>query len=164
MTKDQALQIEYKDNNYYVNLYAREDGIPKLVKVYGPFSEEEAIYFKTLDNLKRKKYKKRLLINNLKNKPCMDCNKVKSLKEMTFDHIKGNKKFDIADGCRKSWNQLQLEIDKCQVVCKICHNIREFMRGIARLTSVNDLAELLYRMENYCIINICEDDVKNVTN
>lgn len=162
MTKDEALQIEFKDNHYYVNIYVRKNGKPELIQIYGPFTENEAIFFKTLNNKRRKKFKKRLVINNIKNKPCADCKEIKDLKEMTFDHVKGNKKFDIANGVRKSWNQLYSEIDKCELVCKRCHNIREFMRGILRLTHVGDLAELLFRTNNFDIIGICEEDVENV--
>jgi len=149
MTKDQALQIVFNGEHYYVNSYIKKEGTFKLIQIYGPFSKKQADRFKTMTKYQRKKFKKRLLIDSIKNMPCKDCGEFKSLDKMTFDHIKGEKQFDIANGCRKSWQRLLTEIEKCELVCRCCHNVREYLRGVFhQLVDVEDLAELLFRI-NY---------------
>lgn len=148
MTKDQALQIVEKNSQYFIQSFVLEDGNLKLSQIYGPFNAHDAERIKSMNSGQREKYKKRQLIEETKNKACMDCRTVKNLNEMTFDHIKGEKHFNIANGCRKSWTQLHNEIEKCEIVCRSCHNVREYLRGvIPRLTNVEDLAELLFRFE-----------------
>lgn len=55
---------------------------------------------------------------------CKDCGLHTPPEALTFDHVRGEKKFDIGP----SWNQgraaIEAEIAKCEVVCANCHNIR----------------------------------------
>jgi len=141
--KDKVLKIIKKDQQYYVKTI----NASKSALLSGPFTYEEAVYFKGMDHTKRKRYKKRLHIIEEKNRVCKDCGLQKDQNLMTFDHIENNKSFDLADGPRKSWVRLKEEIEKCEVVCRSCHNIREFLRDSSkRLTAVEDLAELLLRV------------------
>jgi len=68
----------------------------------------------------------RKLIDNAKNKPCTDCGVKFSIVCMQFDHIKGEKKFRLAEATAKlkSLEVIQKEIDKCEIVCANCHSIR----------------------------------------
>jgi hypothetical protein len=139
-TKNSSLRIVKKNKEYYVESFLKKNRI----SISGPFSHEEAVRFKEMSHVKRKRYKKRRLIQKLKNKPCKDCKYQKDSNRMTFDHVKGKKKFDIADAPKKSWDALRNEVKKCEVVCRSCHNVREYLRGrVKRLTSVIDLASLL---------------------
>lgn len=147
MTKDEAFKIIFDGKDYYVNSYSKENNESRLTQIYGPFTKIEAGNFKTMDHDRRKRYKKRLLINSIKNMPCVDCGKVKNLTEMTFDHVRGKKSFNIANGCKKSWDELLRELKICDLVCRSCHNVREYLRGIFNsLVEVEDLAELLFRV------------------
>src|SRR5271170_7938017 len=144
MTKDQAVRIIEKDTQYFIQCFIPKDGELKLTQVYGPLSALDAERIKSMNSCKLRRFKKSQFIKEIKRKACIDCGIFKN--EMTFDHIKGTKKFDIATGPSKTWTQLCNEISKCEIVCRTCHNVREYFRGvIPRLVSVGDLAELLFR-------------------
>jgi len=148
MTKDQALQIVEKDSQYFVQSFSLKDGEVKLKQVYGPFNAEEAIKVKAMTTAQREKYKKRQVITDVKSQPCLDCGQLKQISEMTFDHIRGEKIFNIANGSKKSWNQLLKEIEKCEIVCRSCHNVREYLRGVMHsLVDAEDLATLLLQID-----------------
>ena len=64
-----------------------------------------------------------------KDKPCFDCNQKFPLVCIDFDHVEGEKEFNISS----SYDQVPLvklleEIAKCQVVCANCHRIRTAQR------------------------------------
>ena len=69
------------------------------------------------------------LIIELKSKPCMDCKKKYPYYVMDFDH-RTNKKFNISYmvNSRYSIENIQAEIDKCDLVCANCHRIRTQFR------------------------------------
>jgi 5-methylcytosine-specific restriction endonuclease McrA len=143
VNKDSVLKIIKKDQQYYV----KSINASKSSSLSGPFTRDEAVAFKKMDHTKRKRYKKKLYIAEIKNRNCEDCGLQKEPYLMTFDHVK-DKSFDLADGSKKSWVDLKQEIDKCEIVCRSCHNVREFLRGKLRLTAVEDLAKLLMRVSN----------------
>lgn len=67
--------------------------------------------------------------NRLKNVPCFDCGYKYPRCVMEFDHTRGVKKYNItgmAGGYKRE--TIQKEIDKCDVVCANCHNIRTHRR------------------------------------
>lgn len=72
----------------------------------------------------------KLLIQLAKDRPCMDCGIQKAPPVMTFDHRdRSTKKFKIANAAnKKSPTAIMREIEKCDVVCRPCHNNREFLR------------------------------------
>ena len=57
---------------------------------------------------------------------CIDCGYKVHHSALEFDHIKGNKKINVANA--KSIKQAKEEISKCEVVCSNCHRIRTFER------------------------------------
>lgn len=75
------------------------------------------------DNLRKiiKKY--------LEKHPCVDCG-FKDTRALEFDHIRGIKKFNIADapGRMTSVTTLYEEINKCEVRCSNCHKILTAIR------------------------------------
>ena len=69
------------------------------------------------------------IILSSKNRPCVDCGHSYPHYAMDFDHVRGEKKFEVGlrgRGC--SLEALQEEIDKCDVVCSNCHRVRTFTR------------------------------------
>ena len=68
----------------------------------------------------------------LKAHPCVDCGNT-DLRVLEFDHVRGEKKFNISDAARKdTWTSLldlQNEIVKCDVRCANCHRIVTVERG-----------------------------------
>lgn len=63
---------------------------------------------------------------------CQDCGN-NDARVLEFDHRPDEKKdFNIAravSGSTRSWNLIQKEINKCDVVCSNCHRIRTMVRG-----------------------------------
>lgn len=80
----------------------------------------------------REKQMKEYVIG-LKNNPCLDC-EVEYPNEpwlMEFDHRTGSDKVgDIAKIVKSgSWKKLYAEIDKCDLLCVVCHRRRTAIRG-----------------------------------
>jgi len=71
------------------------------------------------------------LVQQLKDKPCMDCgNKFPSC-AMQFDHRPGvSKSFDISQRGTRSTKAILEEIAKCDLVCACCHAVRTENRRI----------------------------------
>jgi hypothetical protein len=63
--------------------------------------------------------------------PCADCSKTYPWYVMDYDHVRGEKKFNLSIAGSKmfSLEKIDAEIDKCDVVCSNCHRIRTFERG-----------------------------------
>lgn len=61
-------------------------------------------------------------------RPCYDCGNFFRPECMDFDHVSGEKLFDLAAGASHSWDSVRLEIDKCDLVCACCHRIRTQQR------------------------------------
>jgi hypothetical protein len=80
---------------------------------------------------KRHADKKRDLMRALKDKPCSDCGVSYPSHVMDFDHVRGEKTFNISRALRVSKEKLLEEIEKCEVVCANCHRIRTYERRTA---------------------------------
>ncbi len=77
----------------------------------------------------RRRQIRRDILARAKDRPCYDC-KVRYPKcAMDFDHVEGQKRFDISMGIGKAIHILIAEIEKCEVVCANCHRIREWRRS-----------------------------------
>lgn len=110
-------------------------------------SKEEAQHYISLTKPQRRRYRKRKLILEAKNRPCLDCGVQAAVADMSFDHIRGKKSFNIGDGPRFGWKVLVEELRKCEVVCRPCHTVREYRRGLVnRLTTTADLSALLFQV------------------
>jgi len=67
------------------------------------------------------------IINESKNKPCMDCGKSYPYYVMDFDHRNPDEKlFDLGNYTKFGIKQIKEEIAKCDVVCANCHRIRTY--------------------------------------
>lgn len=64
---------------------------------------------------------------------CADCSNYYPPVCMDFDHVRGKKLFDISSYSGKcgsmSWERIQQEIDKCELVCANCHRLRTERRS-----------------------------------
>lgn len=68
-------------------------------------------------------------IDSLKANPCGDCLGVFSTAAMDFDHVRGDKVESISNMYWWPWDDVLLELAKCDVVCAACHRLRtEFRR------------------------------------
>jgi hypothetical protein len=66
------------------------------------------------------------VVARAKDNVCTDCRIKYHPHAMEFDHVRGEKKFDISK-CH-SRKDLDEELAKCELVCANCHRIRTFSR------------------------------------
>ena len=87
------------------------------------------------DNKKALLKKKRERINaqreyirKAKDRPCRDCGRKYPHYVMDFDHVRGKKKFNLnrLSKMAASWDTIDAEIEKCEVVCSNCHRERTY--------------------------------------
>lgn len=68
-------------------------------------------------------------LDELKSLPCADCGGTFPPYVMDFDHLdEAMKRFNVSTGKRYSWEEMLLEIAKCELVCANCHRIRTHNR------------------------------------
>ena len=67
---------------------------------------------------------RKVWLDSLKDVPCIDCGGRFPPECMDFDHVRGEKSFNVGHGADRSQIQLAAEIAKCEVVCANCHRIR----------------------------------------
>lgn len=64
-------------------------------------------------------------------KGCIDCGYKFHHAALQFDHVKGEKQMNVCHA--KSISSAQMEIEKCEIVCANCHQIRTFNRLINKI-------------------------------
>lgn len=86
---------------------------------------------KKAEKARRRKAHLRRIIAVVKDTPCADCGKRYETEKMTFDHLPQYKKEgEINYFVRlKSRRRLFIEMAKCDIVCRPCHDAREINRG-----------------------------------
>jgi hypothetical protein len=67
---------------------------------------------------------RRILMDFLKEEPCVDCGHCFPAECMHFDHVRGIKQFSLSSSTRYSPKKTASELDKCDLVCANCHSIR----------------------------------------
>ena len=70
-----------------------------------------------------------LIVRKAKDVPCIDCGKRYPPYVMDFDHVNGEKKFNVGKFGALSTERVLAEIAKCEVVCANCHRIRTYGNG-----------------------------------
>lgn len=71
----------------------------------------------------------RKLVKACKDKPCMDCGLQYPEDQMSYDHVRGIKFFNLGGSlAHRSEDEVRREIHKCEVVCIWCHRLREAQR------------------------------------
>lgn len=79
----------------------------------------------------RPAYKARIAaqVNRLKDRPCADCGLRYPPFVMDFDHVSGDKRFNVGDiRGGGAMDRILAEIAKCDVVCANCHRLRTHSR------------------------------------
>lgn len=71
------------------------------------------------------------IVDEAKNRPCVDCGQKFHPVAMDLDHVRGKKVLNLADARRRGFSEARLraEISKCEVRCAVCHRLRT--HGIA---------------------------------
>ena len=65
----------------------------------------------------------------LKSAPCQDCGVQYPPWVMQFDHVRGDKLFNVSSTPSKSLDAMLREAAKCEVVCSNCHQQRTWRRS-----------------------------------
>lgn len=62
--------------------------------------------------------------------PCIDCGQIYHYSQMDFDHVRGEKRYNVATiaNTLASINTIKKEIAKCELVCANCHRLRTWKR------------------------------------
>lgn len=80
------------------------------------------------EKARRARVRKKLAVYKA-SRPCKDCGNKFHPEVMEFDHVRGEKLFQLSDAVRgKSLRDIATEIAKCDLVCANCHRIRTFSR------------------------------------
>lgn len=59
---------------------------------------------------------------------CIDCGFDRHPAALDLDHVRGEKHDKVSNMLTLSWDRLQDEVAKCEVVCANCHRIRTVER------------------------------------
>jgi len=85
-------------------------------------------------------------IDELKKRPCMDCGGVFPPECMDFDHVRGEKLFRISRGVlKRTEEEMQTEIAKCELVCSNCHRIRTRKRKKEKRMNMKPSHDIFHR-------------------
>ena len=67
------------------------------------------------------------LINKIKvDKGCVKCGYNAHAAALDFNHVRGDKKFNVSQDPKVALQKLLDEIDKCEVLCANCHRIHTY--------------------------------------
>lgn len=79
-------------------------------------------------------------IRSAKSSPCVDCCQQYPYYVMEFDHVRGEKKWEIARRRTAAIETLAQEIAKCDVVCSNCHRVRSYLQTQFRVAQTGPVA------------------------
>jgi len=57
---------------------------------------------------------------------------------MTFDHVRGKKKHTMGNNSITTYRAFLREVEKCDIVCRWCHDAREHLRGTPSFQKLGD--------------------------
>ena len=77
---------------------------------------------------KRGYEKRKSLLQVLKNRPCVDCGIQYPSCVMDFDHVRGEKLFNLSHNYTTTIEAMLFEASKCDIVCANCHRIRTHLK------------------------------------
>ena len=129
MTELRQKILELHEAGQSYNEISRELGCAKSTISYHIGEGQKS---KTNLRNRNSKGKKRQYVSAVKeSSPCADCKINYPAHVMEFDHINGDKSYNISQMVHNcSWDDLLEEIDKCEVVCANCHRQRTWYRQI----------------------------------
>lgn len=123
--KEEILRLRAEGRSY--REIEKELGCSKGTIAYHLGDGQKNKYKASSKAAREKRYKK---FYKLKSKPCMDCGGEYIPTAMHFDHIGTDKEYDIASMlCQNSWETIEKEIAKCDLVCGNCHALRTARRS-----------------------------------
>lgn len=81
-------------------------------------------------HIRDKTRERRAPLDKVKSRPCTDCGVAYPPYVMDFDHVRGEKLFNISQAFvqNRPWEEIAAELDKCDLVCANCHRLRTWTR------------------------------------
>lgn len=136
--KDEEKRREYSRKwfaarpNYFKDRAKRLKEDPESRRPYAgkPLATPEELRTRRNERNKRLSHEKREYIRQAKRQPCTDCDTEYPYYVMQFDHVRGEKLFNLSS-YTGGYKRIDEEIAKCDVVCANCHFIRTHERGYA---------------------------------
>lgn len=118
---------------------SRRDGLQRVCRdcqreyVRSHYERNLQYYLDKAQRNNRKRYLEvKGILEQLKSVPCTDCGVRYPSWVMDFDHVRGVKLFNVAEGRRSRSSAILAEVAKCEVVCANCHRERTYQRLHAR--------------------------------
>jgi len=129
-----SCQAVYRREHYQIN----KEKIRIQMKIHYLRNKDKIRNWKNLwarDYLKIRRQEWHRKVDLLKAGPCTDCGSKWPSIAMDFDHIRSNKSGNISTmiGQCLSWERIEAEIAKCELVCACCHRIRTTYRRLHRV-------------------------------
>lgn len=95
----------------------------------------------SIENRARKLHIRDMIDNFKLNRPCADCGHIYEPYCMDFDHLR-DKFLSISQMIQGRYGLGKIfdEIDKCQLVCVLCHRARTHYRMLSNMVSTNQLS------------------------
>lgn len=95
----------------------------------------ESVKARTLVSNQNRRKNIREMLNEVKSVPCMDCGIKYQSYVMDFDHVRGEKKFNLSVASNGvAIEKILEELKKCDIVCSNCHRERTHSRPSRRST------------------------------
>ncbi len=113
---------EYNEEGEWASIYAH----------YADPTEVEREARREYHATKRKA--RREYLNSVKNVPCEDCGVQYPPYVMDFDHVRGEKLYELSDMTFRSMSAIIEEVKKCDIICSNCHRERTYRRDLTRVT------------------------------
>ncbi len=130
MKKCSRCLIELENERFHRNI-SKKDGLSRICKECQRLYLKEhyatnKVYYKNKAGNHGKLMKQ--LIREQKDRPCLDCGVSYPYYVMDFDHVRGEKSFNLSEVVKGAQSKKVIleEIDKCEVVCSNCHRIRTY--------------------------------------
>lgn len=98
-------------------------------------------------NTKVRRYRTKTIAVSLKGGKCNRCGWSGNIAGFDFHHIYSNsKEFEISNVANRSWNMIEKELEKCELLCTTCHRIEHsnnegelFLKEVNSYQGNNDL-------------------------
>lgn len=102
------------------------------------YRDNKVVY---LEKVREQRLRLRAEIDEIKNRPCMDCGESYPSYVMDFDHRDGeDKAANVSRLVRNNQRGRALkEVAKCDIVCANCHRARTYQRQLAQSSNGQDV-------------------------
>lgn len=87
-------------------------------------------------------------LHEMKSGPCTDCGRRFDPCCMDFDHVRGVKRNGVSRLLTCSDMVIQAEVEKCDLVCAVCHRLRTHNRGSSNSTRYQAFANKLAALKS----------------